>query len=787
MRRLLEEGEGVWTMPLWSIWCRFITRKTADDERTLRFDCVEPCKTIFGNDYLQKHSKPESQFAIWKVLYNKLEGARMCKRLIFTIMLLLLGGSVSAQDATIHAVSGKWYDATEKNGMSVCQGDRGEAGSPLVISESQIRGDESICKIRKLIAHGPTLEAQLSCYMEGTHHQERDLFRLLDQSHLQVTVIGNNSYVMTRCPSLASNDALISKPIDKVPFPTPQSLTVNSPPPQETPRPSFSCNKARTLDEIAICSDARLAELDRLRDFDFQQAKHNDPQQAVQIARSILTARSFCGNDRVCILDVLTYADYPGGSPAPNWVESYRKQLIHDVLKDDLRAKSNSLVGRRSSFPLSAKGVEATLAQITGVDTDHAFAIGQITAADQLEYCERDPGGETGQYGGKLTNQQCVVMNTAHTKQTDFDSFANCLSKTVTLRDGTWRILSYDDSAFTWLDPKSQVEKSWNGTAAVEAQFELLCPNSFAHIRADGFDSKQSSVPTSQNGPSNSRQPQQPRSSDPTIVTSSSSGSPASKNLEPHENGAGQVVPSPKVLRTTSIPSTAISDPEGLLKAVMREFYGTFSQTKVCWITKRADETDCMKPYKMDIIGADNNRRLFIVIAGQKLDDDGTPQESHVSSGVLGLIVLSENGAQLDVVATNGLYEDFGSFGSVPPVTSFTIHELGPNGSYGWIIQDKEFGNGEEVDFNQLYAVIGDTITSIGSIPARFTDSEAHCYQPCSNYSIDLLIDPTAQNARFYSLILRTSGIKDGQAFNKTYRVPFDTSSFKYLPPHEIE
>ena len=702
----------------------------------------------------------------------------MCKRLIFTIMLLLQGGSVSAQDATIHAVSGKWYDATEKNGISVCQGDRGEAGSPLVISESQILGDESICKIRKLIAHGPTLEAQLSCYMEGTHHQERDLFRLLDQSRLQVTVIGNDSYVMTRCPSLASNYAGISKPTDKVPFPTPQSLTANSPPPQETPRPSFSCIKARTLDEVAICSDARLAELDRLRDFDFQQAKRNDPQQAVQIARSILTARSFCGNDRVCILDVLTYAGYPGGSPAPNWVESYRKQLVHDVLKDDLSAKSNSLVGRRSSFPLSAKGVEATLAQITGVDTDHAFAIGQITAADQLEYCERDPGGDTSHYGGKLTIQQCVVMNTAHTKQTDFDLFANCLSKTVTLWDGTWGILSYD-SAFTWLDPKGQVEKSWNGTAAVEAQFELLCPNSFAHIRADGFDSKQASVPTSQNGPSNSKQPQQPQSSDSAIVM----------------NGAGQVVTSPKVLRTTSIPSTAISKPKELLKAVMNEFYGTFSQSNGCWITKSAEitksanKTYCMKPYKLDTVGSDNNQRLFIVIAGQKLDDNGAPEDWHSASGVLGLIVLMQNGAQLGVVATNSLYEDFGSFGKVPPMNSFAVHELGPNESYGWIIQENEFGAGEEVDFNNLYAVFGDTIASIGSIPSRDIreNGATGCGDQCSDYSIELLVDSTAQNATFYPLILRVSGVKEGRPFNKTYRVPFDSSSFRYLVPREIE
>jgi hypothetical protein len=86
------------------------------------------------------------------------------------------------------------------------------------------------------------------------------------------------------------------------------------------------------------------------------------------------------------------------------------------------------------------------------------------------------------------------------------------------------------------------------------------------------------------------------------------------------------------ILRTVSIPSTAISNQNEFLKAVMKEFYGTFSQRGGCWTTKRADVTYCMKPYKMDIVGFDNNRRLFIVIAGQTLDGDGTPQDYRTTS-----------------------------------------------------------------------------------------------------------------------------------------------------------
>ena len=108
-------------------------------------------------------------------------------------------------------------------------------------------------------------------------------------------------------------------------------------------------------------------------------------------------------------------------------------------------------------------------------------------------------------------------------------------------------------------------------------------------------------------------------------------------------------------------------------------------------------------------------------------------------------------------------------------------------GSYGWVIRVDEFGTGAEYDTNNLYAVIGDIITSIGSIPFRMIYELDGCGRRCSNYSIELRIDSSVKNAPFYPLVLRASGVKEGRPFNKTYRVPFDTSSFKYLVPHEIE
>jgi uncharacterized protein len=256
---------------------------------------------------------------------------------------------------------------------------------------------------------------------------------------------------------------------------------------ENAPKPSFPCEKAKTLDEKTICSDARLAELDRIQAAAYLVAKRKDAGEATKEARMRLEERSLCGNDRVCLFDSMSSAE---GMAMPVWADAYRKELVQDVLKDDLSLKSYALVGRRASFPTSAKGEQATLIELDGVDTDHASAKAQITEADFLEYCERDPGGEALQYGGKLTVRQCAQREQTTTNQRTFVSRANCKAKELTLWDGTWRFLSYDDAGITFKNPKGEVEEPWNGTAAAEGQFELLCPNTFARVRADAQEPK---------------------------------------------------------------------------------------------------------------------------------------------------------------------------------------------------------------------------------------------------------------------------------------------------------
>lgn len=88
-------------------------------------------------------------------------------------------------------------------------------------------------------------------------------------------------------------------------------------------------------------------------------------------------------------------------------------------------------------FPLaSCKRWNGTVFERDGIDTTHATMRGIVTKADLQEYCERDPGGETKQFGGKLTTAQCVANYLRSEGRATMAAEANCRAGTVSYRYG---------------------------------------------------------------------------------------------------------------------------------------------------------------------------------------------------------------------------------------------------------------------------------------------------------------------------------------------------------------
>jgi hypothetical protein len=272
-------------------------------------------------------------------------------------------------------------------------------------------------------------------------------------------------------------------------------------------------------------------------------------------------------------------------------------------------------------------------------------------------------------------------------------------------------------------------------------------------------------------------------------------------------------------LRSTSIPSSLADDEKRLMPKVMSEFYGAFDkekhpisfdkEEKGCWISTKSgpypqaapymwgfdkentvnvDTTYCMKPIRLHVIKSNGRKMLFVVAGGQQLvGEQMEPAGADPNAGLLGLIVLTPNGANLDVVATNDLYEGYESYGGYPEHDTVTVHKLGPNGTYGWVAKLGYAHSGYDYRWVQVYGVIGNSVKVLTAFVTYYSNEGTACPEvPCSTLSAKYTFDTHSSLGPFYPLMLQVTGIQTGRPFRGNYRLVFDEKSQKYLRPENV-
>lgn len=238
-----------------------------------------------------------------------------------------------------------------------------------------------------------------------------------------------------------------------------------------------------------------------------------------------------------------------------------------------------------------------------------------------------------------------------------------------------------------------------------------------------------------------------------------------------------------------AIPADAAGDPKVLWRMVMQEYYGPYNATLKCWTARMGEDRICMRPHKLDRVTIKGTEHLFLAIGGPKLDENGEFRSAHVDSASLGLLVFRVEGDTLKLVAKNDLNTPVGSFGNVPGEESFALREIGPNGTYGWVIQDGWMGQGHVITYSNIFAPVGDTVVSIGSIPSHY-DNSGNCEggkvmgseTPCTDYSGELIFDSADTSGRFFPVILKVTGTREGTTLNQAATTKFDAGKLTYQP-----
>jgi hypothetical protein len=140
----------------------------------------------------------------------------------------------------------------------------------------------------------------------------------------------------------------------------------------------------------------------------------------------------------------------------------------------------NNIIANAKDFPLVSKMWGATIIKIEGINTSKAMAVGEVKYQNAKEYCDRDPGGETKQYGGKLTKEQCIQKVLREEEGKIHYLSADCKTRTLANDFGSFTLIGQtSDNVNIWRDNTSGkiLEPcSANNTDVIDAQFKLLCP-----------------------------------------------------------------------------------------------------------------------------------------------------------------------------------------------------------------------------------------------------------------------------------------------------------------------
>jgi hypothetical protein len=134
-------------------------------------------------------------------------------------------------------------------------------------------------------------------------------------------------------------------------------------------------------------------------------------------------------------------------------------------------------------LPISSKGWQATIIRLEGKNTSKALAVGEVKYDNAKEYCDRDPGGETKQYGGKLTKEQCIQKVLREEKGKLYSVSADCPRRTLTNDFGTFTLMGQSSKmGFRQNVWRNNVTgeildgSNASGAPVIDEQFKLLCP-----------------------------------------------------------------------------------------------------------------------------------------------------------------------------------------------------------------------------------------------------------------------------------------------------------------------
>jgi uncharacterized protein len=161
--------------------------------------------------------------------------------------------------------------------------------------------------------------------------------------------------------------------------------------------PSFDCNRAQAADELAICSNAGLSEMDNLiaAGYEYASLKFGKAR-ARRLAATMLRLRSACGGDTSCILQrqveaVKAYQQLGAPLTLPAWLTNQTaggSDGLPTAIGQCVRTRITGVTGRFGEVGQFDSGTAVSYANGgSGVSYEKEWPVIRSRAGDEVELC----------------------------------------------------------------------------------------------------------------------------------------------------------------------------------------------------------------------------------------------------------------------------------------------------------------------------------------------------------------------------------------------------------------
>lgn len=224
-------------------------------------------------------------------------------------------------------------------------------------------------------------------------------------------------------------------------------------------------------------------------------------------------------------------------------------------------------------------------------------------------------------------------------------------------------------------------------------------------------------------------------------------------------------------------------------KKLLEKVYGGFDKKHDCWLAMDSENNQryCMKFVRSDKISSETGQRLYVMVAGDAVDNEGTPNGSHVTAGLVGAFVVEEKNGQVEIVAGDAKIP-MGASGVAPVKWKFI--KLGASDYWGWQTTWGDCHQGQCGSRYSILAPSGKKIRELAGFAAEFSNGGACMDKRCeiNSASIEskLEVDATRINEKVFPLEVTVSGRDKGKKIApKTWTIPFNSAKWSYLEPKD--